>query len=113
MNTRRDPKEIAETILNRSTCSVQVGAALADSRGVFAWGWNHVGRGFGIHAEDHCLLRANVKRLAGATLYVASRRRRNGKIIMSKPCEHCQMLIDAYPLKRVLWRDSDGKWKEL
>ena len=33
-------KRLAEDILSRSECSVQVGAALVDSKGIFAWGWN-------------------------------------------------------------------------
>ncbi len=107
-----DPKELAEEILKRSICTVQVGAVLADGSGIFSWGWNHAGpEGMGMHAEAHCLRRANKARLNGATLYVASRRHRNHKVITSQPCLECQALLKG--LTRVLWRDADGRWKDL
>jgi deoxycytidylate deaminase len=106
-------KTLASEILSRSSCSVQVGAAIADHHGIHSWGWNSSGPdGFGQCAEQHAILRANRKRLRGATIYVASVRRRNEKIVISKPCEKCQKLINKWNL-HVLWRDSDGDWRML
>ena len=47
----RDPRELAIDLLPRSTCAVQVAAVLADANGIFGWGWNSAGSGFGEHAE--------------------------------------------------------------
>lgn len=105
-------EQLAVDISARSGCSVQVGAALVDANGIFAWGWNSVGfDGHGLHAEAHAILRANKKRLAGATIYVSSTRRRNNKIVTSKPCEDCQKLLNKWNIKAI-WRDNNGNWSE-
>lgn len=103
-------KELAVDILARSGCCVQVGAAIEDGNGILSWGWNSMGfDGYGIHAEAHAIMRANKRRLRGATIFVASMRKRNAKVVPSKPCPDCQRLIDKWGL-RVVWRDSDGVW---
>lgn len=102
--------ELAAEILSRSSCSVQVGAAIADSHGIFSWGWNSSGPdGYGQCAEQHAISRANKNRLYGALIYVAGVRNRNGKIVGTKPCEKCQKLIDKYAL-RVMWRENNEDW---
>lgn len=103
-------RELAVDILTRSSCSVKVGAAIEDNNGIVSWGWNGPAGGLGIHAEAHAILRSNRKRLSGATIYVASIRGRNGKIILSKPCEDCQRLIDKWNL-RTEYRHNDGNWR--
>lgn len=106
-----DGAELASEILSRSICSVQVGAAIADNHGVFSWGWNSSGpNGYGQCAEQHAISRANKKRLVGALIFVAGIRRRNGKVVPSKPCERCQKLIDKFKL-RVMWRDNLEDWR--
>ena len=105
-----DPRELAEILLNRSICSVQVAAVIADRHGILAWGWNFVGGGYGKHAETHAISRANRKRLEGATIYVASQRKRNGKMVTSKPCQNCQNSINLNEIAHVCWRDADGRW---
>lgn len=103
---------LAVDILARSGCCVQVGAAIEDGVGILSWGWNSMGfDGYGIHAEAHAILRANKRRLRGATIFVASKRKRNGKVVPSKPCPDCQKLIDKWGL-HVVWRDSNGVWLE-
>lgn len=109
MITRKDPTEIAETILKRSVCLVQVGSCIADKTGVFSWGWNSVGKGFGLCAETHAIIRANKKRLRGATIFIAGQWAK-GKIVASRPCQKCQKLINVYGLN-VIFRDKDGEWK--
>lgn len=105
-------RELAADILARSRCNVQVGAAIEDSNGILSWGWNSAGfEGFGLHAEAHAVMRANKKRLRGATIYVASVRERANKVIISKPCQDCRKLIDKWELK-VFWRDNRGNWNE-
>lgn len=103
-------RELAVDILDRSKCSVKVGAAIEDSTGILAWGWNSEGfDGFGMCAEQHAIRRANKRRLAGSTIYIASMRARNEKLVPSKPCTNCQKLINKWNL-RVVWRDNTGEW---
>lgn len=111
--TMKKPKNaylLAVDILGRSKCLVQVGAAIEDKHGIISWGWNFDGLdGLGCCAEAHAILRANKKRLHGATIYVASLRQRNMKIVKSKPCDKCQQLIKKWNL-RAVWRDATGDW---
>lgn len=113
MRKPKDPRTLAEALLSRSECSVQVSAVLADSWGVFGWGWNSSGRdGYGEHAEAACLRRANRSRMPASTLYVAARRKRNGRTISARPCSDCASLIASYKVGQVVWRDKDGLWYE-
>ncbi len=110
----KDPRELAEAILTRSSCSVQVGAVLADRRGIFSWGWNSQGPdGFGMHAEHHCYLRANRERASSGVMFVASRRARNSKIVNSKPCEQCQRLLSWADIQTIWYRNGEGLWVKL
>ena len=112
MNTRQNPKELAVALMSRSRCSVQVGCVIADSNGVFAWGWNSSGPdGFGLCAERHAISRANKWRLGYATFYIAASRRKHGRPVIAKPCAKCQAVIDHYGAKRIYWRDHDGTWR--
>lgn len=105
-----DPRKLAEDILARSVCRVKVGAAIADSSGrILSWGWNSVSSGFGIHAEIHAIRRCNRDRLRGATIYVASQRKRNGKVVLSKPCDECRPVLDKWDLT-IVYRDANGSW---
>lgn len=105
-----DPRQLAVDLLPRSICSVQVAAVLADSHGIFAWGWNSVGSGFGEHAEAAAIRRASKRRLQGATIYVASRRNRNGKAINSMPCPNCDERIQASKINRAVYRVGNKAW---
>lgn len=105
-----DPRKLAIALLARSICSVQVAAVIADKHGIFSWGWNSVGSGFGEHAEAAALRRANRDRLVGATIYVASRRQRNSKAILSKPCDSCDARIVKAELANIIYRSAEGVW---
>lgn len=107
----KHPAQVAVAMLSRSICSVQVGAVLCDSHGIYAWGWNGVGSGFGLHAEAHCLHRSNRKRWSESTLFVAALRKKSGNIITARPCEECQKLIKKVGM--VMYRDSDDSWRSL
>lgn len=111
---KNSPIEVAEAILRRSTCAVQVGACLSDGFGIYSWGWNSSGpSGMGEHAEAMVMRRVNRKRLIlpGSTLWVAARRQRNGCPVIARPCEACQRLIKG--VGQVMWRDGDGIWRTL
>lgn len=107
----RDPRELAIDLLPRSICSVQVAAVIADSYGIFSWGWNSMGAdGLGEHAEAAAIRRANKKRLEGATIYIASRRKRNQKVVLAMPCPACWPLCNKWSLE-IWFRNSDGIWR--
>lgn len=109
---KRNPVEVVTSLLNRSTCAVQVAACVSDPCGIHAWGWNSAGlSGMGEHAEAHCLRRANRGRLLRSVLWVAARRQRNGRPVTARPCLDCQQLIKG--VGRVMWRDGGGVWRQL
>lgn len=108
-----DPRTLAIDLLARSTCAVQVAAVVADNHGIFGWGWNSVGAGFGEHAEAAAIRRSSRKRMGGAAIYVASQRLRNGKTVMSLPCEECMCKIMKAHLGTVWFRDGLGEWVEV
>jgi len=114
MNTAIPIEDFCLNVMRRSSCAVQVGAAIEDDDGIFGWGWNHMGNdGFGEHAEVNAIKRSNRNRLANAVLYVASQRARNQKAITSKPCPKCQGWIESSGIKYVWWRGGDGLWRPL
>lgn len=109
MKKGTDPRNLAVDLLPRSICTVKVAAVISDSYGIYAWGWNSVGKGMGLCAEAHAIGRASKKRLKGSTIYVAGKWRGKDKAVPAKPCESCQRLIDKHGLK-VVWRDKDEAW---
>lgn len=112
MQKPNDPRELAESILERSVCQVRVGAVITDRNLILSWGWNSSGAdGLGICAERHAILRANRRRLRGAEIWVAAVRTRNGKVLNAYPCAVCQGWIESYKLRTIHWRSEDGKWR--
>ena len=103
----RDPRKLAIALLSRSICQVQVAAVLADSHGIFSWGWNSVGSGLGEHAEAAAFRRASKRRLEWATLCVAAKRK--GRIVLSRPCSECEHLIRKWGI-RTVWYRSGNEW---
>jgi len=108
----QDPTDLVVGLLNRSICSVQVAALCVDEYGVFCWGWNHAGpSGLGQHAEAHCIIRSNRKRLSGSIMYVAAKRKRNNRIVTARPCVACEPLVRV--CAGVVYRNVEGEWIEL
>lgn len=111
MDTRKSPKEIATTLLHRSCCMVKVAAVIEDGYGLHGWGWNSSGPdGYGMCAEMHAIIRSNKKRLEGSTIYVAGQWRDSDKVVPSKPCKRCSILIAKWKMN-VWWRDKGGVWR--
>ena len=113
MNVKsQDPTDVVIALIDRSICAVQVAALCVDNMGIFAWAWNHMGfTGLGQHAEAHCIIRANRKRLVGATMYVAAKRARNNKIVTARPCASCEPIVRV--CRNVIYRNAEGDWVEL
>ncbi len=109
-----DPRQLAIDLLDRSTCRVQVAAALVDSDSRYvSWGWNSSGSdGMGCHAEAHCWTRASRRRLEGSRMFVAAKRKKSGSVICARPCEACQPFLEPFGIT-AYFRDKDGLWKPL
>jgi len=108
MNKYRNIIELTQSIAKRSICTVKVGSVVYDSYGIFAWGWNHVGKGFGECAERYAVRRANKRRLKGASICIISYRR--GKMICSFPCPKCFAVLKACGIKYIECNDTNRKW---
>lgn len=108
MNKKIPYDELARIISQRSICNVKVGAIIYDKHGVFAWGWNSSGSGYGLCAERHAISRANRKRLVGATILTVSMRR--AKQICSTPCIKCSLAIKKAGIAKVIYASLNGEW---
>ena len=64
-------------------------------------------RKISIHAEADAIRRCGHSR--GATIYVA-RIGRNGEVAMSKPCDHCQELLERHGIKKVVYTIGPNEW---
>ncbi|MBI3019913.1 MAG: hypothetical protein HYY60_01130 [Parcubacteria group bacterium] len=127
MDTRKTARALALDLLDRSPCRVQIAAVLVDANGrIFAWGWNHkADGGAGKHAEAHAIERANKRRLRGATIVVAGRRKKNGNILCARPCEAiqptqhtahtspCMKLLEKHGIEMVEHTTASGAWATL
>ena len=107
-----DPRQLVIDLIPRSICSVRVAAVVVDGWGIFGWSWNGVGDGFGEHAEAACIRRSNKRRLRGSTIYVAAVRMRSTRpcTVTARPCRACEMLLRAYGIDRIVYRNKEGIW---
>ena|SRR6185312_13544790 len=109
MNKNFDPIELALIIAKRSQCSVKMGAVLFDKYGIFAWGWNSSGNGFGLCAERHALERANPNRFRGSAMAVAGFRTRNKNLVCACPCGLCHEALIAKGISNVIYQDKNER----
>jgi deoxycytidylate deaminase len=106
---KSDPRILAIDLLDRSICLVRVAAVIFDNHGIFSWGWNSIGpTGYGTHAEIHALERANRKRLHGASIAIAGRRR--GRVVPSWPCSDCWDRLNKARIRRIYTQNRSGVW---
>lgn len=113
MHIHHSPRQLAQQLVGRSVCRVQMAAVIHDRTGIFAWGWNHMGLdGLGEHAEACAIRRANRKRLPGATITVAGQHARNSKWSISLPCMDCMSLIQSVGISRIVYHDKTA-WRTL
>lgn len=113
MNRNRPPRDLVLDLTERGDHRMfMMAAVIADSRGIFSWGWNHkfekIEDGNSTHAEVHTIRRANRSRLAGATIYVAGKKRNNGEIILAKPCPVCQRRILKTGITRIIYSNPES-----
>lgn len=88
-------------------------AVLVRGGRLLAVGYNHAKRGklfsniFGeksYHAEIDALEGFRRDELKGATMYVVGMTRQ-GRVLNSRPCPRCQIVLAGYPLKDVIYLD--------
>lgn len=65
-----------------------------------------------IHSELHALIGVDSRKLCGATIYVA-RRKRTGEIGLAKPCSECEKLLRQYNIKRVCYSRNNNEIGEM
>lgn len=130
MDASQSPRELALQALESSTYRVQVGAVLSKRGEILAVGHNCEVDGKGVHAEFVAILdviknfhgRKNRRRLYGAHLTVAARRKKSGNIISARPCERfklfaqsistvpCLTLAKLVGIKKIEYTTKDGSW---
>jgi len=111
MNTRKPASVLAIDILSRSTYKIaRMGAVIYDNFGIIAWGWNHWHLNDGnkdvpptIHAEIHAIMRANRRRMRGATIVIACKMRSEKNIHLAMPCEKCMKRIIKTGIKKIIF----------
>jgi deoxycytidylate deaminase len=102
------------TARNSTAVNYKLGAVLARGRKVLGVGFNDPLKthpssntyGQKIHAELAAIINARCD-LNGATLYVF-RSGKNERPLLSKPCLHCQALIEREGIKTVVFTINDG-----
>ena len=111
MNLKVCRRELALDLTSRSTCTVRMAAVLSDRSGrIFSYGWNSVWDGWGLHAEEHAIRRANPRRLEGSRITIAGRRR---GLVRSFPClDRCLPRLIRMGIQKIEWLDKDGTWQE-
>ena len=113
MNAKKSSRQLAVELLERSSYGVQMAAVLSDGHGNFAWGWNYPSAdGMTVHAEQYAVSRANPKRLTGARMTVAGRRKKSGNWVYSRPCEQkCLPLLRALGIAEIEFINKEGDWE--
>lgn len=111
---KSNPSDLAVDLLNRSVCAVQCASVIFDRYGIFSWGWNSAGSdGLGEHAEASAIRRANRARLAGASIAIAGRRKRNNKIVVAFPCTDCAARLSKVGVRDVWVQSKFGEWQRV
>ena len=131
--------DIAETVLERSTCLRRCyGAIIVQNDEIISTGYNGAPRGRkncadlnfctrahmnipsgqryelcrSVHAEANCIISAARKDTLGATLYMACRDPETGELIPdSTSCSMCRRLIINAGIKRVIIRDTPTDYR--
>lgn len=100
----------------------RMGAVITKKKRILSTGVNKTGRYYrkcptsrkwedSLHAEQAAILKLLNKGrhhdLIGATLHI-SRISKDGRLALAKPCKHCQELIEAVGIKKVVYTTWDG-----
>lgn len=111
--------ELAIQLAHKSDDRFRLGCVIAQKNRPVALGFNSMNKtdpktqskyNFR-HAESHAIIGTPENLLTNSSLYVA-RIGARGRLLLAKPCEYCQRLIDESKIKRVYYSTEDG-WVEL
>ena len=132
--------DIAETVLNRSTClRRKYGAIIVLNDEIVATGYNGAPRGRdncidlqycrrdsmnipsgeryelcrSVHAEANAIISAARRDMIGGTLYLTGRNSKTGELLTdTTPCSMCRRLIINAGIVRVVCRIGEGKYTD-
>ena len=131
--------DVAETILNRSTCIRRnFGAVIVKNDEIISTGYNGAPRGRkncldldfcmrekleiprgeryelcrSVHAEQNAIISASRKDLIGASLYLVGKEYETGEYIKNPaPCMFCKRFIINAGIKEVIIRDTENDYR--
>lgn len=130
--------DIAETILERSTCIRRnYGAVIVNNDEIISTGYNGAPRGRAncsdleyctrdelqipigqryelcrsVHAEQNAIISAERNKMTGGTLYLVGKENKTGKYTTSnEPCNICKKSIINAGIKQIICRDDKEKY---
>lgn len=127
--------DIAETVLNRSTClRRKYGAIIVKADEILSTGYNGAPRGRenccdlgfctrehlnipsgeryelcrSVHAEQNAIISCSRRDMLASTLYLVGRDAKTGEIITAEPCTLCRRFILNAGIERVVARTRDN-----
>lgn len=107
--------DLARQVSFKSDARMRLGAVIVQQGNVISVGYNRnfkthpISKAFHrtIHAEMDAIIGVDRASLEGATIFVY-REDRHGIIKMAKPCEHCQLILNEFGIKKVFYTTQDG-----
>ena len=112
--------DIAETVLERSTCrQVRSGAIIVRNDEIVSTGYNGAPRQSyelcrSVHAEANAIISAARSECMGGTMYLVSRDAVTGELLEHQgPCSVCRRMIINAGLSQMVIRDSGGRYQVL
>lgn len=129
--------DIAETVIERSTClRRQYGAIIVKNDEIISTGYNGAPRGRincsdlgycrrealqvpsgeryelcrSVHAEANAIISASRRDMLGGTLYLVGREAKSGDLTDAVPCSMCKRTIINSGIKDVVMRNADGSF---
>lgn len=106
--------QLAEKMAYKSSYRTRVGCVIVSKNTIISLGFNDGIKThpksphpfYSLHAEVDAVVSARTD-ISGSIVYVA-RILKNGKLAMSKPCEHCEALLRRSGVKAAWYSTNDG-----
>jgi deoxycytidylate deaminase len=109
--------QLAQTVSLHSSYKIAMGAVLVQRGTPIAVGFNQershprwvCGLASTVHAEISALMTVAKRDLTGSTVYVY-RAHKNGTPALARPCANCQLILQQYGIKRMLYTINDSPY---